>query len=152
MEDFFKKSISIKGVIAIPWWLSLHDFWWHTWIIYVGSDLQKTMEKIRMFTSKLIILIGIILTNLNCSKTCYPAQKTDHDIEKSNSIIKIDVGGQVFKSHIKTLTKYPDSMLAGMFNDKDQGMAKGSPSKEKCAICKSKGLLSWPYIVNLMVF
>ena len=33
----------------------------------------------------------------------------------SDSIITLDVGGQMFKTQISTLTKYPDSMLAIMF-------------------------------------
>ena len=39
----------------------------------------------------------------------------------SDSIITLDVGGQIFKTHVSTLTKYPDSMLAVMFNHTDQG-------------------------------
>ena len=66
--------------------------------------------------------------------------------------ITIDVGGQIFKSHINTLTKFPGSMLASMFNHQDQGMARGSPSKERCAICKSQVLLSRSYVVNIMIF
>ena len=92
-----------------------------------------------MCTSKLlIILIGIILFIISSSK----------NIEKSDSIISIDVGGQIFKFHIKTLTKFP--MLASMFNHQDQGMARGSPSKESCTICKSQVLLSRSYVVNLV--
>ena len=90
-----------------------------------------------MVTWKLMILMGIILTILSSSKPCYPSQKSDQDIEKSNSIITIDVGGQIFKSHIETLTKFPDSMLALMFNRQYQGMARGSTSKEMCGMCKS---------------
>ena len=41
----------------------------------------------------------------------------------SDSIISIDVGGQIIKTHISTLTKFPESMLATMFNHQDQGMA-----------------------------
>ena len=41
----------------------------------------------------------------------------------SDSIITIDVGGQIIKTHISTLTKFPESMLATMFNHQDQGMA-----------------------------
>ena len=103
-------------------------------------------------TSKLIILIGVILTSLNSSRTCYPSQKSVHDIENLDSIITIDVGGQIFKSHIKTLTKFPESMLASMFNRQDHGISRGSPSEEKCAICKSQVLLSRSYVGNLMIF
>ena len=77
-----------------------------------------------MVTWKLIIIIGIILTSLNSSKTCYPSQKSDQEIQILDSIITIDVGGQIFKTHINTLTKFPDSKLAIMFkNHQDQGMA-----------------------------
>ena len=40
----------------------------------------------------------------------------------SNSIITLDVGGQIFKTQITTLTKYPGSMLATMFNHIDSGL------------------------------
>ena len=41
----------------------------------------------------------------------------------SDSIITLDVGGQVFKTQISTLTKYPDSMLAIMFQHTVNGLA-----------------------------
>ena len=34
----------------------------------------------------------------------------------SDSIITINVGGQIFMTQISTLTKFPESMLATMFN------------------------------------
>jgi len=40
----------------------------------------------------------------------------------SKSILKLDVGGQLFKTNIKTLCKYPDSMLCAMFSHTDSGM------------------------------
>ena len=76
------------------------------------------MEKI-VKTSKLLILIGIILTIISSSKPCYRSQ----NIEKSDSIITIDVGGKIFKSQIETLTKFPKSKLAKFLNQQDQGMA-----------------------------
>ena len=48
----------------------------------------------------------------------------------SDSIITIDVGGQIFKSHISTLTKFPDSALATMFNHREEGMAPMAKTKE----------------------
>ena len=39
----------------------------------------------------------------------------------SDSIVTLDVGGQIFKTRISTLTKYPGSMLAAMFNHEDEG-------------------------------
>jgi len=48
----------------------------------------------------------------------------------SDSIITLDVGGQIFKTHVSTLTKYPDSMLAVMFNHTDQGLAPMPKTKE----------------------
>ena len=33
------------------------------------------------------------------------------------NIISLDVGGQIFKTQIETLTKYPDSALAQMFSN-----------------------------------
>ena len=41
----------------------------------------------------------------------------------SDSIITLDVGGQMFKTQISTLTKYPDSMLAIMFQHTVNGLA-----------------------------
>ena len=38
------------------------------------------------------------------------------------SILKLDVGGQLFKTNIQTLCKYPDSMLCAMFSHTDSGM------------------------------
>jgi len=40
----------------------------------------------------------------------------------SDSIIKINAGGKIFETQISTLTKYPESMLAVMFNHTDEGM------------------------------
>jgi hypothetical protein len=48
----------------------------------------------------------------------------------SDSIITINVGGQVFMTHISTLTKFPESMLAIMFNHQDQGMAPMTKTKD----------------------
>ena len=48
----------------------------------------------------------------------------------SDSIITIDVGGQIFKTHISTLTKFPDSLLATMFNHREEGMAPMAKTKE----------------------
>ena len=77
-----------------------------------------------MVTWKVIILMGIILISIpNSTKTCFPSQKPVQEIEMLDSIITIDVGGQIFKSHINTLTKFPESMLAKMLNHQDQGMA-----------------------------
>ena len=72
-----------------------------------------------MKTSKLLILIGIILTIISSSKPCYRSQS----VEKSASIITIDVGGEIFKTQMNTLTKFPDSRLAKFLNHEDQGMA-----------------------------
>ena len=46
------------------------------------------------------------------------------------SIIKLDVGGQLFKTNIQTLCKYPDSMLCAMFSHTDSGMTP-MPKTEK---------------------
>ena len=40
----------------------------------------------------------------------------------SKSILKLDVGGQLFKTNIQTLCKYPDSMLCAMFSHTDSGL------------------------------
>ena len=40
----------------------------------------------------------------------------------SQSIIKIDVGGQIFQTAISTLSKYPGSMLSAMFSHTEAGM------------------------------
>ena len=46
------------------------------------------------------------------------------------SIIKLDVGGQLFKTNIQTLCKYPDSMLCTMFSHTDSGLTP-MPKTEK---------------------
>ena len=48
----------------------------------------------------------------------------------SKSILTLDVGGQLFKTNIQTLCKYPDSMLCAMFNHTDSGMTP-MPKTEK---------------------
>ena len=42
----------------------------------------------------------------------------------SESIITLDVGGKILKTHISTLTKDPESMLGAMFNHTDQEIGK----------------------------
>ena len=41
----------------------------------------------------------------------------------SQSIIKLDVGGQIFQTNISTLSKYPGSMLSAMFSHTDAGLS-----------------------------
>ena len=48
----------------------------------------------------------------------------------TDSIISINVGGQIFMTQISTLTKYPESLLGVMFNHEDQGMAPMPKTKE----------------------
>ena len=48
----------------------------------------------------------------------------------SESILELDVGGQLFKTNIQTLCKYPDSMLCAMFSHTDSGMTP-MPKTEK---------------------
>ena len=43
--------------------------------------------------------------------------------DQPDSIITLDVGGQMFKTQISILTKYPDSMLAIMFQHTANGLA-----------------------------
>jgi len=55
------------------------------------------------------------------------------DFEKNgmtDSIVKLNVGGQIFVTKISTLTKYPDSMLALMFNHTDEGMSPMAKTKD----------------------
>ena len=40
----------------------------------------------------------------------------------SKSILKLDVGGQIFKTNVNTLCKYPDSMLCAMFSHTNSGL------------------------------
>ena len=40
----------------------------------------------------------------------------------SQSVIKLDVGGQIFQTTISTLSKYPGSMLSSMFSHTEAGM------------------------------
>ena len=46
------------------------------------------------------------------------------------SILKLDVGGRLFKTNIKTLCKYPDSMLCAMFSHTNSGLTP-MPQTEK---------------------
>lgn len=41
----------------------------------------------------------------------------------SKSIIKLDVGGQLFQTTISTLSKYPESMLSTMFSHTNSGLS-----------------------------
>ena len=43
-------------------------------------------------------------------------------IMASKKIITIDVGGQLFATDIRTLTKYPDTMVAKMFEHSEEGI------------------------------
>ena len=40
----------------------------------------------------------------------------------SKSILKVDVGGQIFQTNVNTLCKYPDSMLCAMFSHINSGL------------------------------
>ena len=40
----------------------------------------------------------------------------------SDSIITIDIGGQIFRTTLSTLTKYPGSLLGTMFSHLDSGL------------------------------
>ena len=40
----------------------------------------------------------------------------------SNTILELNVGGQLFQTNIQTLCKYPDSMLCAMFSHTDSGL------------------------------
>ena len=48
----------------------------------------------------------------------------------SDSIVTLDVGGQMFKTRISTLTKYPGSMLAAMFHHEHEGMTPMAMTKD----------------------
>ena len=48
----------------------------------------------------------------------------------SDSTIRLNVGGQMFQTSIKTLTKYPASMLETMFNHVDDGLMPMPKTKE----------------------
>ena len=48
----------------------------------------------------------------------------------SDSIITINVGGQIVMTQISTLTKFQESMLATMFNHQNQGMAAMAKTKD----------------------
>ena len=47
----------------------------------------------------------------------------------SASIIKLNVGGQIFETSVHTLTKYPGSMLGAMFSHTQNGI---SPMPKTC--------------------
>ena len=49
----------------------------------------------------------------------------------ADSIITLDVGGKLFRTHIQTLTKYPESLLAVMFSHTDKGMAPMPKTKDE---------------------
>ena len=48
----------------------------------------------------------------------------------SKTILELDVGGQLFKTNIQTICKYPGSMLCAMFSHTDSGMTP-MPKTEK---------------------
>jgi hypothetical protein len=48
----------------------------------------------------------------------------------SDSIITIDIGGQIFRTTLSTLTKYPGSLLGTMFSHLDSGLAPMAKTKE----------------------
>jgi len=48
----------------------------------------------------------------------------------SDSIITIDIGGQIFRTTLSTLTKYPGSLLGTMFSHLDSGLAPIAKTKE----------------------
>ena len=48
----------------------------------------------------------------------------------SKSILKVDVGGQIFQTNVNTLCKYPDSMLCAMFSHTNSGLTP-MPKTEK---------------------
>ena len=50
----------------------------------------------------------------------------------SDSIITLDVGGQIFRTQLSTLTKYPESMLATMFNHIDSGLGMFARGCQRC--------------------
>ena len=53
-------------------------------------------------------------------------------MNKMNSkyILKVDVGGQIFKTNVNTLCKYPNSMLCAMFSHTNSGLTP-MPKTEK---------------------
>ena len=55
----------------------------------------------------------------------------------SDSIITMDVGGQIFRTQLSTLTKYPGSMLATMFSHIDSGLGMFAFSTQGLSILKS---------------
>ena len=48
----------------------------------------------------------------------------------SNTILELNVGGQLFQTNIQTLCKYPNSMLCAMFSHTDSGLTP-MPKTEK---------------------
>ena len=62
----------------------------------------------------------------------------------TDSIIKINAGGKKFETQISTLTKYPESILAVMFNpDTDEG--KLSAQFFRCTLKKYLFLKMYKY-------
>ena len=57
----------------------------------------------------------------------------------SDSIITLDVGGQMFKTQISTLTKYPDSRLAIMFQHTKDDSTKDEKEKNSEIVTRNFG-------------
>ena len=65
----------------------------------------------------------------------------------SKKIITIDVGGQLFATDIRTLTKYPDTMVSKMFQHSEEGITPKYAQKRRWKLllrCRSH-LLSWDH-------
>ena len=70
----------------------------------------------------------------------------------SDSIITLDVGGQIFRTQLSTLTKYPESMLATMFNHIDSGLSMFAILKSNCFFLQMALIKFITFILKQLLF
>jgi hypothetical protein len=123
-------------------------------ITMFGQPFQKTLVTLNIFYPKTIfdtqkskmlrILVGTVFWGLNyLSDTCGGHKNSCGLMEKINP------------RHSKLLKRIHVSIKVFSWPAEPVGTVvktRGSPSKERCAICKSQVLLSRSYVVNFMIF
>ena len=89
--------------------------------IPINSVVDETRKELRATEEKLKSFLNLLDANLK-----FLDEATNHHKEVSKTLsnvhfgenVKIDVGGKIFKTSLKTLRKEPESVLASMFSEK----------------------------------